>query len=328
MWRETMRNGYVRAYLLFALHDTGVLEALRAAPDGLTTGELADRLGLDGKRLEHVLTYAKLSDEVLAQTGDRWRLGERGAWAFEPRTMHLLYNNVGAYSCILSELVPVLKKEKVYGTDFVRRGDYLAIGTRGVTVESHDGIMSEIRRLGIRTFGDLGCGSAHLLVKFCREAPDIKGVGVDISEGALTSARDTIGAADMASRIRLVLGDVGQPETYADKVQDVELFVCIAVLHEFLRDGEQGVLDVLARMRKCFPGKYLILGEFDRLPPESYNEVPLDVRFRYLFYQELMHPLSNQGLMSRADWIRTFETAGVEVLSVQKRNLDIYLLKL
>lgn len=328
LWRETIRNGYVRAHLLFALLETGVLGALRDTPAGLTTNELAAKLELDEVALGHSLTYLQLADVVLTREQERWRLTERGSWLFEPRTMHLLFVNVGAYQVLLTELIPTLRKQKVYGKDFVRRGDYLARGTGGVTVEAHDGIMNEIRRLKIRTFGDLGCGSAHLLVKFCREAGDIKGVGVDISEGALSSARDTVAAAKMGDRIRLVQGDVGLPETYADKVQDVELFVSIAVLHEFLRDGEAGVLQVLARMRACFPGRYLILGEFNALPPEQYAQVPIDVRFRYLFYQELMHPLSNQGLMSRENWIKTFEKAGVEVLSVQQRNLDIYLLKL
>lgn len=327
-WRETMRNGYVRAFLCFALHETGVWDALRASTSGLTTAELAGTLDLDGKALEHALTYMNLADVVLEREGERWRLTERASWLFEPRTIHLLYNNVGAYACLLYELVPTLRKQKTYGKDFVRRGDYLAIGTRGVTVESHGGIMNEIKRLEIGTFGDLGCGSAHLLVKFCREAESIRGVGVDISEGALATARQTVAEAGMSDRIRLVQGDVGDPASFADKAQDVELFVCIAVLHEFLRDGEEGVLRVLGRMKECFPGRYLVLGEFNRLPPEQYADVPIDVRYRYLFYQELMHPLSNQGLMSQQDWLRTFEKAKVEVLGVQRRNLDIYLLKL
>lgn len=325
LWREEIRNGFSRAFILFALHASGVLDALqRAGAAGRTAKELAAEHQLAEFLLENVLTYLALADVVLVKEGERFRLTEHADFLFAPKTMHMLYNNVGSYACILYELLPALRGQKKYGQDFVRRGDYLAIGTRNITVESHPGIVAAVERTGAKTVADLGCGSAHMLVKLCGANRERRGVGIDLSEGALAEARRTVDTAGLGERIALVRGDVGAPDSWAKDAQDVELFVCVAVLHEMLSDGEDAVLRVLTRMKHLFPGRYFVMAEFDRREDEEFAAIPVEFRYRFLFYQYLMHPLSNQGLLPRRKWLDLFERAGIEVLSVEAFNLDVY----
>lgn len=328
-WRETIRNGYARAHVLFALLESGALEALQRAGDaGRTAAELAGECSLDELILDNVLTYLALSDVVLEKKGDRFRLAEKGAYIFEKKMQHVLYNNVGSYAVCLTELLPALRGEKKYGRDFLRNGEYLAIGTRNVTQESHPGIVSAVEKYRPRVLGDLGCGSAHLSVKLCNANPALSSVAIDVSGGALEAARRTVDAAGLSDRINLVHGDVGDPDAWAEAAKDVDLFVTVAVLHEFLRDGEAGVVRVLERMRALFPGKIFVIVEFNRRPDEEFASIPLDFRYRWLFYQYLMHPLSNQGLISQERWLALFKELGMEVLSVESFNLDVYVTRL
>ena len=328
LWRETIRNGYTRAFVLFALLETGVLDVLRkAGAAGKTAAELAAECNVDEKILDNILTYMALSDVVLEKKDGRFSFTDKGEWIYQPRMLHLLYNNVGSYGITLQELVPSLRGEKKYGKDFVRRGDYLAVGTQNITVESQPGILSAIQRLGVKRVVDLGCGSAHWLVKCCKLAPDVTGVGVDISTGALSESKKTIEKAGLTDRVRLVHGDVGDPDTYAKEIGDVELFNCVAVMHEFLRDGEDAVFRILSRMKALFPGRYMTMAEFNRREDEEFASIPAAFRYRWLFYQYIMHPLSNQGLMSRQRWMAMFERCGIHVESVESFNLDVYLVR-
>lgn len=332
LWREHIRHGYARAFLLFSLLESGVFEALRRAGtgpnNGKTVNEIADECGVDAHMLDGVLHYLALSDVVLDNDGDRFWLTERGEWLFEPRSMHLAYNNVGAYSPCLFNLLPALRGEKTYGADFVRRDDMLAIGSLNSTKESYPWVVSELRNLGIDTVVDLGCGAAGVLMEFCRLDEQLRGVGIDISEDALSEARRRLADGGLADRVQLAQGDVRDPASYADMARHAGAFTCIGVLHEFLRDGEEAVEAILRQMKELFPGRYMFLGEFNRQTDEEFRKLPIPKRIRGLFYQYIMHPLSAQGLpMSRRRWTDLFERVGVDCVEIKDFYLDQYLLR-
>lgn len=316
-WAQTIRNGYARAFIIFALHQTGVFDALRDRGP-LTDGELAGELGLDPDLLRGVLQFLLHSDQVIRKDDGGYSLTGLGReWLYTDQVLAMSFGAVGAYSCLLYELVPTLQREKVFGRDYVRPGDLLARGSYYTGKTNYPWVVSELDLLGVEVVADLGCGAADVLIGFCGLDPKLKGVGVDIAPGALEEAGRRVGAAGLDDRIRLVEGDLTRPETFEDSVKDVGAFNGIMVFHEFLRDGEAAIVEMLERMRKSFPGRYLFMGEFDRMSDEELQEMPLYQRLHPLFYQEVIHGPREQGvLLEKARWLKLFELAGLEVVKV------------
>jgi len=316
-WAQSIRNGYARAFIIFALHETGVFETLRRLGP-MTVEELASECRVDAHLLDGVLNFLAFADEVLVKNGDRFALGPRGEWIFADPVMAMSFGAVGAYSCLLYELVPTLRREKRYGVDFVRRGDLVAKGSYYTGRGNYPWIVSELRRLGVKTVADLGCGSGEVLIAFCTLDATLQGIGIDISQEALEEARSRVKAGGLGDRIALVHGDITHPETFEEHVGDVDAFHGMMVFHEFLRDGEDAAVRIFRAMRERFPGKYLLIGEFNRLSDDEFRAMPYPARMHPLFYQYIIHPLSWQGLpIAKERWLALFERAGLKVLAVK-----------
>lgn len=97
---------------------------------------------------------------------------------------------------------------------------------------------------------------------------------MDISQEALEEAGRRVAAAGLADRIALCRGDITHPETFESHVQDVQAFHGLMVFHEFLRDGEEAVVELFRRMKQRFPGRYLMVGEFNRLSDDEFRAMP------------------------------------------------------
>jgi SAM-dependent methyltransferase len=326
-WTADIRNGYSRAYIIHALRATGVLEALRdAGSAGASAAELAARCRVDPALLEGVLHYLALADAVIDKRGDRFRLGERGAWLFDPALEQSMLTFIDAYGCVMTELLPALRNEKRYGVDFVRSGEAVAVLSHLGLKATYGWVTGELARVGTRVAADLGCGSAEALIAFCQARPELHGIGIDVSRDALAEAERRVAAAGLADRVSLVWGDLTRPETLeTPALADVDTFTCTTVLHEFLRDGEDAVIAILHDLARRFPRRHLIVGEFDALTDEEYRAMPARARVRKLWYQYLMHPLSLQGSpLAREDWIDLFERAGLDVLAVRPTGGDFF----
>lgn len=316
-WIQGIRNGYTRAFILFALHETGVFEALDSGP-AKTVEELAAECRLDPVLLDGVLNYLTYADAVLQKEGEHFSLTHQGRWLFEDSTLAMAFGAVGSYACLLTELVPALRGQKRYGVDFERRGDLLAKGSYYTGRGNYPWLVSQLGRLGVRTVADLGCGSADVLIEFCKLDSRLKGVGIDISSQALRVAQARIDEAGLGSRIRLVQGDLTHPETFGKEVQEVEAFNGTMVLHEFLREGEAAVEEILRRMKQHFPKKYFLLGEFNRVSDQEFKNLPYPDRVHPLFYQYIIHPLTRQGMpLPKEQWLNIFKKADLRLLLVK-----------
>lgn len=330
-WFEGLRNGFTLCYILHALNECGVMKALRDAGEkGMTTQELADKLDLEAFPLDGVLCYLVVADSVIERVGDGYRLGPRGTWVFDDHVTTGLGVIIDAYQSIMTELLPALTKKKRYGVDFVRSGKHVAEVSVRTSRKNQQVVVRECQRLGINKIMDLGCGAAGVIIAFCRSSPKMSAVGLEIDEDALNYARENVQKAGMADRVQFIAGDMSKPETFADRpeCQGVQAFNCIMVLHEMFRGGDEAVIDILARYKKMFPGRYFFLGEVVAWSDEQYRQgEPLDIS--RLWYQHLMHPLSWQGLPAPHEkWVKVFEKAGVELVSVHPLFADQYVLKL
>ena len=317
-WGQSIRNGYIRSFIVFALHETGVFVEMRKSKEPQTSKQLADKCNVNGWLLDGVLNFLTHADEVMSKKNNAFTLTEKGRkWLFADPILAMSYGAVGAYNSILTELVPCLRNEKKYGTDFVRPGDLIAKGSYYTGKSNYPWVVSKMKELGVKTVGDIGCGYADVLVGFCKLDSEVKGVGVDISPEALDVAGKRIDKEGLTDRIRLVQGDLTNPSSFQDAVKDVDAFNGIMVIHEFLRDGEEYVVDMLKNMKAAFPGKYLFIGEFDAISDEDYQKMPYPDRIHPLFYQHVIHPLTWQGLpIHKEEWLEIFKKADLKLIKM------------
>ena len=260
------------------------------------------------------------SDQILSKQNNKFSLTEKGNdWLFTDPVLAMSYGAVGAYSCILTELVPSLRNEKKYGVDFIRKGDLIAKGSYHTGKGNYPWVLDKMKEMGIKKVADLGCGSADVIINLCKSDNNLKGVGIDISKEALEEAEKRIQANGLTERIKLSEGDLYKPETFSNSVKDVDAFNAIMVMHEFLRDGKESVIKMFKSMKKEFEGKYFFLGGFDCVEDEEYQRMNYPDRIHYLFYQHMIHPLTNQGLARKEDWLDIFQQAGIKVLETNDK---------
>jgi SAM-dependent methyltransferase len=317
-YAQNIRNGYARAYILFALHETGVLKALKDGPPK-TCEELAAECNIEPYILNGALHYLLFCDRILERTNGRYNLTEFGREVlFADTLMTFCWGAVGGYSIILTELIPALRRQKKYGVDFTRRGDYLAVGSQLTGRGSYSWILQKLRDLKARRLVDVGCGSAAVLTAFCQMDSELKGVGLDIDPGFQTEARRRVEAMGLTDRIQLVLGDITKPAQYIDVMGKVDAFNAMMVMHEFLRDGEDAVAEILRVLKKAFPGKYMIITEAIPATEEEFNAMAWEDRPYLAFSQYVIHPFTWQGIPQLPEvWFRIFDKAKVTLEQFQ-----------
>ena len=318
-WSQSIRNGYIRSYVIFALHETGVFNLMKKQKE-LSVEEISSKCNLNPKLLGGVMNFLYHSDQIISKQNNKFSLTEKGNdWLFTDPVLAMSYGAVGAYSCILTELVPSLRNEKKYGVDFIRKGDLIAKGSYHTGKGNYPWVLDKMKEMGIKKVADLGCGSADVIINLCKSDKNLKGVGIDISKEALEEAEKRIQANGLTERIKLSEGDLYKPETFSNSVKDVDAFNAIMVMHEFLRDGKESVIKMFKSMKKEFEGKYFFLGEFDCVEDEEYQRMNYPDRIHYLFYQHMIHPLTNQGLARKEDWLDIFQQAGINVLETNDK---------
>jgi len=318
-WSQSIRNGYIRSFIIFAFHYLGVFKALKEKPKSVE--ELANECNINAFLLEGILNFLAFADQIIEKKNGKFSLAKEGKdWLFTDPVIAMSYGAIGAYSCLLYELVPSLREEKRYGKDFVRRGDLIAVGSHATGKANYPWVVKQMSRLGVRCVADLGCGSADILISFCSLDPKLKGVGIDISVTALEEAKHRVKKAGLKDRIRLVEGDITNPRSFVTEIQDVDAFNGIMVFHEFLRDGEDKVVQIFRKMKELFPGRYLFIGEFDRISDEEFEKMPMPERIHPLFYQFVIHPLTWQGQpIEKEKWLDIFKRAGLSVIKVEDK---------
>ena len=318
-WSQSIRNGYIRSYIIFALHETGVFELMRKN-DFMSVDEISKACKLNPILLNGVMNFLYHADQIITKKDDKFSLTKQGHdWLFTDPVLAMSFGAVGAYSCILSELVPSLRNQKKYGKDFERKGDLIAKGSYHTGKGNYPWVLEKMREHGVKKVADLGCGSADVIINLCKSDKNLKGVGIDISKDALVEAEKRVSKNGLSDRITLSQGDLYKPQTFSKSVKDVDAFNAIMVMHEFLRDGEDSVVEMFKSLKKEFKGKLFFLGEFDCVDDDEYQEMDYPDRIHYLFYQHMIHPLTNQGLARKEDWLNIFKRSGVEVIGLNDK---------
>ena len=157
----------------------------------LSIKQISEKCKLNPVLLDGVMNFLYHSDQIIKKENNKFTLTEKGnEWLFTDPVLAMSFGAVGAYSCILTELVPSLRNEKKYGKDFIRKGDLIAKGSYHTGKGNYPWVLNKMEELGINKVADLGCGSADVIINLCKSNKKLKGIGIDISTEALNEAKE------------------------------------------------------------------------------------------------------------------------------------------
>jgi SAM-dependent methyltransferase len=244
----------------------------------------------------------------------RCRLDAKGRrFMEEPRGLFdLLYG----YEPVFCALEDLLTRRKVYKREVLRRVAAVARGSGELGRQLPFPVMKDmIQRHGFKTVLDIGCGDAEFLAVLC-EDPAVRCWGFDVSQEAVDCARQYIRREKLEDRISVFQGDMFDLAEKPENWPKVEAFTAVDVFHEYLYGGNERITRLLTTLKKNFPGRALIVAEFCLQPHERLRRRPTAFLEHHLF-----HNLTQQVILSQAEWEEVFRLSGYQV--ADRRVFDL-----
>ncbi|MCX5692559.1 MAG: class I SAM-dependent methyltransferase [Candidatus Omnitrophica bacterium] len=304
-------RGHMMFYCISVLSNLGFFEELLKR-ERIDVALYAKEKGLDGKLLQSVCNYLYLV-HIFDKEKERdvYSIGFKGRGIFRSRGV---FDLVCAYDPLFQELEELLNKKKVYGTDVFRREKFVAKGTAELGCYVSFPIVKDIiKRYRFKKVLDLGCGSGDFLFSLCDGNNDIVCYGIDISEEAIRHGRERVGSAGKGDKVELAVCNIFNLDDIMARWYDIDVLTSMYVLHEFLSEGKEKVVELLRGIRKNFPGKHIIISEVCRKSIESLRKNPTAVAEHHLF-----HALSNQGIITFEEWEELFKESGYKLIEMKR----------
>jgi len=289
---------FLLAHALFAFAASGMAATLRG---GRAAGEAELQAGLDAHLAGHLLRYLEVHG-VTRAADDGWRLTPRGELLTADVAQAQLGFYLESYGPVMQASAELLRGRLRYGDEVERDGEALGRHCATLFEVFHTPIVLRVMEgMGARNLLDLGCGGGRLLVDACLRNPELRGVGLDISPGAIEFARGLAERAGLSDRLSFVVADAFRPETWPEVCFQADALCAVGVLHEHFRDGEEAVIRILDRYAELIVERGLkgfILGEPVLLYDLEENDPDL----------YLIHIFTNQGFPRRHElWLELFE---------------------
>jgi len=227
-----------------------------------------------------------------------------------------VFDFIYAYAPIFENLDAMLKNEKSYGKEILRRGEFVGRASAELAeLFPFPVARTLLSKHHLSSILDLGSGSGDFLIGFCKEQ-DVRGCGIDLSPEAVAYANKKALEHQVDDRVRFIVGDIMNLKKHVKLQDKVDVITCMFVLHEFLSISEQSVIDIFSSVKEAFPDKYILICELTRCSLDHLYHSPSGVTEHHLF-----HYLSNQGLATARGWKKIFKKAGLRV--VDEGRLDL-----
>ena len=302
----------VLGQVLFALWDSGFYEYSRGR-DEIEVESAVATLGYDGQIFGVLLDYLAGRGLLSKSSENRYRLSEQGQLLSNAFVRGLLTLYLGGYQSVLGRLGPLLRGEVALTDPSVQRSvAHAAFGTENITcatIVPH--VVAALEERKIRGVIDLGCGTGGFLVQWAQLNGEATGVGIDASQAALHHARARARSQGVEARLTFAEGKVGtKPLPSVSPGQaDCQAVTAMFLLHEFGREGKGKIVDVVASLKRSFPGRLFM---FLEAPPSNPARSGASRDYIHLDYR-LVHPLSRQGLpLQPEEWSDIVRSAGCE----------------
>jgi len=268
---------------------------------------------LDTRILRLLCDYL-YSLKLLEKEGSNYSLSYKGKLLTE--IGRGAFDGIYAYEDVFYYLEPLLKMEKKYGRDIIRKSEFVAKGSGELAkLLPFPMVIDIVRKGNFKRILDLGCGDATFLISLCKSDPALKGYGVDISPQVIANGQKKLKENNLENRVSLFEGDIFEIEKMANQLEDTDVATSFFVLHEFLSEGSEKVMEFLVEFRGIFKDVPLIISEITRQTPEELRKKPTLILEHHLF-----HDLSNQGEITREEWKEVFKKADFH--SIKEEYVD------
>lgn len=317
-----MMSQTILSHVLLGLSDAGFYEYV-ASKDAFSLGEAVIALGFDRFSFEALVEYLLGCGALVREGGDRYALTPKGKRLFNVYTRGVLNVYLGGYNAVLRSLGKVVAHELPLDDASLKRSTrHAAAGTAYSTCAfTIPDVFRAMRDTHGKVCLDLGCGTGDFLLQWVLQAPDARGIGVDMSGDALHQARETAERWGVADRLTFHEAAVGPGPLVVPQaaLDTVEIVTSMYMLHEFGRDGREAIVAVVRALRNQLPGRHLLALEVEACDPEEFaRQVPPPAHFGRLDYR-LIHQLSGQGLpRGQEDWHSIFRDAGCSIVEPGK----------
>jgi phenylpyruvate C(3)-methyltransferase len=295
-------SGFFTTRSLQALFNVGFFDEMKAR-GAVDIDVFAAERNLDRSILRS-LCDSLFSLGMLKKEGARYALEAKGRLIAD--VARGWFEGVYGYEGIFHELEALLRKEKEFGKDLRRRGDFVARGSGMMERQIFFPLVAEVvKRNGFKSVLDLGCGEGTFLRTLCQGDPDLRAYGVDLAPDAVAEGMELARAAGLEGRVQLFVEDITDPRALSSHVKHIDMATVFFVLHEVLFRGPDATIELLQSFRAAFPGVPLVVFEVLRPTPEEMRRRP-GMAIQYV----LQHDLTHQKLVGREEWKELFRKAG------------------
>jgi phenylpyruvate C(3)-methyltransferase len=295
-------SGYFTTRTLQTLFNVGLFDEIKAH-GSVDVDAFAAEKNLDRDILRS-LCDSLYSLSILKKQGSRYSLEEKGRLLND--VARGWFEGVYGYEGIFHELEALLRKEKEFGRDLTRRGDFVARGSGEMEKWIFFPMVAEVvKRNHFRKVLDLGCGEGTFLRSLCQSDPDVRAYGVDLAPDAIAEGMERAKAAGLQDRVQLFVEDISKLEKLRSRVAEIDMATVFFVLHEVLFRGADATVELLRSFRNAYPGVPLVVFEVVRPSAEEMRRRP-GMAIQYV----LQHDLTHQKLVGLEEWKELFRKAG------------------
>ncbi len=293
-------RGYIASCVISALRNVGFFEALDREGT-VNVMRFSEKYSYDGFSLRVLCEYL-YTIGLLNKTQQGYKWSHKGH-----ATYHLgygVFDLLHAYAPIFENLEPIIKSEKLYGSDIFRRSKFVASGSAGIARFLPFPVAKKILRgANAKHVLDLGCGNGEFLVDTCREL-QIFGIGIDTSAEAIADAIQLAKRTGVTDLVQFEQADIFDVSAIAKKFPGVDYVTSMFVLHEFIPRGTSYVIELLSSIRSAFPHAKLLICELGKRYSKILRQNPTA-----LAEHHCLHAISNQGVISSRQWKRILSRA-------------------
>jgi SAM-dependent methyltransferase len=293
-------NSAVAVSAIGAAWELGALDELRER-ERLDIEDFAARHDLHYETILAMFT-ALASVRIVQRSDGTVRAGSNFAEVYHAKA---LFHWLGRGCSKLFAMMPVIARQANRTGDYYERdAAAISFACRDINAAFFDPVFwKALAGLEFAAVADLGCGSAERLIQIVGAHPGIRGLGIDIADGALGVASAAVAEAALGDRISLAKADVRgiapRPE-----FAGIDLVTCFLMGHDFW--PRRNCVATLRRIRAAFPDvNRFLLGDTTRTESARDDQIPL-----FTLGFETAHAMMGVYLPGIAEWEQVFAEGG------------------